>query len=440
MRAGVARSLWVVLATGGLIWGCDAVLGIGAPVASSGSGGGGTGGLAGAGGKTTTTTGTGGTDACGGPCTTPPTECFEVPGVCASTQCAYALAAAGKGCSAGGKCDGKGNCVPPSDGGPDGGSCTGTCTAPPTDCYLTNGFCVGTTCDYTFLSEGSACNGGTCDGAGMCRPCGGPCETPPACHTNPGSCNQGACTYPDAAQGTPCAGGACNANGGCMQGTSSSSGGGCNGCTSPPAECYASPGTCNGAQCTYGFSGKDTPCSGGLCNGNGMCTPVRRPVHHAAPVLRQRRLLFEEHHDVQLPVRAGGHDVHCRDGGGRVQRRGAVHVLRALQQPAPVPRRRHLLGDDVQLPGRERIVALVPRRDVLQRDVHARHRLVQRRRVLDLLDLLVVHRVVVVFELGGRLRGSRLPLHDDHRRHVLLRILWRHELSVRGRPEQVPHQ
>ncbi len=266
--------------TAALAGACAQILGVGGLEGCPGAGG------AGAAGSTTTTGsggkstgGSGGASACGGPSDAPPTACFVSPGVCTGLQCAYSLAPSGTACSAG-TCDGKGNCTSPSDGGSDGGACTEPCDVPPSDCYLQQGFCSGAECKYTALSAGTACAGGTCDGVGTCVPCGGPCTSPPVCHVEPGACAAGSCTYEQAPAGTPCpGGGACDPNGSCQQatGASSSSSGGCGGCTTPTSDCYAVPGACGGVSCTYTPLSPGVTCNGGLCDGAGSCLPCGGP-------------------------------------------------------------------------------------------------------------------------------------------------------------------
>ncbi len=49
---------------------------------------------------------------------------------------------------------------------------------------------------------------------------------------------------------------------------------GCNPpCTSPPNDCYSSPGHCGGTVCSYSFVPTGTSCGsgGGTCNGTGTC-------------------------------------------------------------------------------------------------------------------------------------------------------------------------
>jgi hypothetical protein len=204
-------------------------------------------------------------DTCG-VCNQPPTECFDVPGTCGGASCTYSPSMPGTPCSGGGSCDGNGNCVPQGTGG----GC-GSCTTPPTDCYLLPGFCNGPECKYMVLNSGISCAGGLCDGMGMCvtPTCPGPCNTAPAeCYDVLGAyCLGTMCQYPASNGFTTCnldqsycdGAGACTKP--CMVNDD------CMGVGNAPCCCHPfgdppSPGGC--------FSGGSTQCSSST-NGQGIC-------------------------------------------------------------------------------------------------------------------------------------------------------------------------
>jgi len=107
---------------------------------------------------------------------------------------------------------------------------------------------------------------GASDGSDAASGCGGGCRTPPPCHTSAGSCDGGSCWYPLALPGTACTGGSCDSAGDCIP---------CGGpCDAPPTDCYNTAGTCNGGACAYTPRIKGSICPGGTCDGAGNCEPL----------------------------------------------------------------------------------------------------------------------------------------------------------------------
>jgi hypothetical protein len=98
--------------------------------------------------------------------------CTFVPG---TTNCSCAPLPYGAACSTG-ICDGASNCVPtgsPSDAGT-GGTMTVSASCPLATACLSSGAldlsAGANACAYVDLAAGTACSGGTCDGAGKCGP------------------------------------------------------------------------------------------------------------------------------------------------------------------------------------------------------------------------------------------------------------------------------
>ena len=143
-----------------------------------------------------------------GDCSEPPGPCFAANGSCnpASGQCEYEPLAAGMACedddpcTAGGTCDGEGECLPPPPM---------TCDEPPTPCHASPGTCgADGECEYELLPSGSVCEDGdactledTCDTAGTCI-AGPTCESDDPCQV--GACTDGACVFSAASDGTSC--------------------------------------------------------------------------------------------------------------------------------------------------------------------------------------------------------------------------------------------
>ena len=209
-------------------------------------------------------------------CNTPNNACKLNTGTCAGAGvCSYPNASSGTSCP-GGTCDGNGSCV--------ADPCSGiTCNAAATPCKTNPGTCSLGTCSYPNASNVTPCPGGTCNGSGSCvlNPCNGvTCNTPGICKTTPGTCSSGTCGYPNASNGSPCAGGTCQ-TGSCMPYCSGVT------CSTPPNDCYNSPGTCSpvdgGPLCSYTPKIMGSVCAGGTCNGSGVCGSSCNPAMCTTP-------------------------------------------------------------------------------------------------------------------------------------------------------------
>jgi hypothetical protein len=130
---------------------------------------------------------------------------------------------------------------------------------------------------------GAPCGSGlTCSNAGTCAadPCVGfTCSSPGVCQVAAGAtCNGSSgspvCTYPNDPSGTACTGGTCDGNGVCVP-TDPCAGVTCN----QPPVCFVDTGaTCSNGTCSYPTPAPaGTACTGGTCNGSGTCVPTVDP-------------------------------------------------------------------------------------------------------------------------------------------------------------------
>lgn len=156
-------------------------------------------------------------------CNMPPSQCFDVTGVCLADGgvCDYAVIS-GKTCSDGKACTTNDTCD--ADGG-----CAGTaklCNTPPGSCFGANGTCseaLAGQCVYVPLATGTCSDGNNCtindacDGDGGCAGSQVMCTPPGECWSNSGACDaDGGCLF-NARLGQGCGdGGTCNASGACV--------------------------------------------------------------------------------------------------------------------------------------------------------------------------------------------------------------------------------
>ena len=133
----------------------------------------------------------------------------------------------------------------------------------------------------TSCDDGDACTTqDACNGNGTCSGNSVACNTPPnnQCFNSPGSCSGGNCSYTKKPVGTGCNDGnsctvtdECNADGVCV--------GSAMVCNSPPnTQCFNSPGSCSDGACSYSRKPAGTSCDDGnsctmgdACNPDGMC-------------------------------------------------------------------------------------------------------------------------------------------------------------------------
>jgi len=104
-------------------------------------------------------------------CNNPTSQCHEWSGTCSNNQCVYRLKAATATCNDGNNCTVGDVCG-------NNGACAGSllsCNTPPGQCYEWSGTCASNQCVYRPKSSTSACDDGNactegevCDGAGAC--------------------------------------------------------------------------------------------------------------------------------------------------------------------------------------------------------------------------------------------------------------------------------
>lgn len=215
-------------------------------------------------------------------CEAPPNpQCFEPEGVCENGECVYFPLAEetpcddSDPCTEGDQCDGLGNC----SGSPI------FCYPPEPECIdvdtsrvYTDGACNQLTgvCEYNY--QDTLCQYGCDPGTGLCAndPCAGIiCNTPPndQCYEGTGVCVGGTCVYSPLPEGTGCDDGDA-----CTERDQCDGAGSCSGepivCNSPPnTQCYEVEGSCIAGSCVYTAYPPGSDCDDGdLCTEADVCT------------------------------------------------------------------------------------------------------------------------------------------------------------------------